>query len=138
MKSQPDLPNFQHKLLHASWMHRNLHFVPKGPCSYKVYTWALKELRGNPFGPYKYIPYDVMDPLRVMLRRCRLADTPMLAEELPLVSPLLKRRILCGSNDHRSPGTHVVGSSAIDRIHLHGDLMTGTNICSRSLSFKGG
>ena len=37
--------------------------IPKGPCSYMVYTWVfLCRYMGTPLGP-KYIPYTYMDPL---------------------------------------------------------------------------
>ena len=40
--------------------HRDSHYTalldPKAPCSYVVYTWALKEVYGNPFGPYPKAP----------------------------------------------------------------------------------
>ena len=38
--------------------------LPKGPCSYMGYTWALRYM-GTPWGP-KHIPYTYMDPLGLM------------------------------------------------------------------------
>ena len=39
----------------------------RGPCSYTVYTWAIKYSLGNPFGPsvYIYILYSYLDSLGV-------------------------------------------------------------------------
>ena len=39
--------------------------IPKDPCTYIVYSWALKHYVGTPLRP-KYIPYRYMDPVGIL------------------------------------------------------------------------